>query len=106
MRVKSEMSYPSKANILVTMAMAGIAAILTSATVQARIDVKALSSTLEAADTTGAEASIEAALAADKSDFEALYWRGKIAYARGDWQAAKLSFGSSFEIKKNFYQSL
>ncbi|MFQ5607132.1 MAG: tetratricopeptide repeat protein, partial [Candidatus Zixiibacteriota bacterium] len=72
----------------------------------AKMDVNQVTSSLKAADTAGAQSAIEAALTSDSDDFVALFWQGRIHYARGNWQAASESFTASLDAKDKHYPSL
>ena len=76
------------------------------ASAEAKMDVKQVAASLKAADTSGAQMTIDAALQSNPSDHIALYWQGQIHYARGEWQSARENFSASLESKKKFYQAL
>ena len=87
-------------------ALALVALVIGVTPAEAKIDVKKVTAALEAADTSGAQSTIDAALQSNASDHLALYLQGHIHYARANWQAARENFAASLKSKKKFSQSL
>ncbi|MFQ5608609.1 MAG: tetratricopeptide repeat protein, partial [Candidatus Zixiibacteriota bacterium] len=98
----------NKGILRIALCIAAIAGIVLSSSspANAGVNQKEIESALEAGDTTGALATLTAASNADAKDYLALYWQGRIAYARGQWQEARDFFQRSLDIKSKHYESL
>ncbi len=96
----------SRTGLFLVVALVLVSLVFGAASSEAKMDAKKVAEFLESADTSGAQSAIDAALQSNVGDHTALYWQGRIHYARGNWQSAKESFTAALEAKKKFYQSL
>ncbi len=72
----------------------------------AKFDESTVKDALKSGDTTSALESLNGYVDADKKDYKALYWLGRIAYAQGKYVDARDYFEQTYALKKTFYPGL
>ncbi|MCH9032473.1 MAG: tetratricopeptide repeat protein, partial [candidate division Zixibacteria bacterium] len=97
------LSIPTIGVLVLAVALSGVWPLAIST---AQVNQKKIKSLLNAGDTTQAIEELYLAVSADSEDYLALFWQGRIAYARKNYSEALQLFEKSLGVKKKAYISL